>query len=140
LELTPKRRGAFERILVQALFATIVADNYETNVYANAMFRGVPELVEHPERFAAMSQAYLGTVPMPHPNAIQGYGPEGLIGTKGTTVIRQKYASQSDLRGGFKTLFDGLRRARASVAFDREGNGTDPVTRSLHTRFELEFK
>jgi len=140
LDLTPKRRGAFEKLLLQTLIGATSADNPQTLVYANAMFRGVPELVEHPERFAAMSQSYLGSIPTLPLGDIKGYGPEGLIGVNGDTAIHAKYPSESDLRRGYKTLFDGLLRARASVAFDREGHGTDPVTRSLHTRVELEFK
>jgi hypothetical protein len=139
LDLTPKRRGTIEKLILQSLIGISNRDSRIGGTYAEAIFRGIPELVANPERFAEMSQAYLGVILSTGLYEVNGFGPEGVTFSGGGTSIQPTMPTSAKSRSVMHSFFDGLIRARAAIAFDREGNATEPVTRSLHTRIDLEF-
>jgi hypothetical protein len=139
LELTPKRRGTFEKLILQSFVGILNRDSRTWGTYVEAIFRGVPELVATPERFTEISQAYLGAILNTSLYQVKGFGPEGVIVSTGGTSIHPTMPTATNTRGILHTFFDGLIRARAAIAFDREGTATETVVRSLHTRVDLEF-
>jgi hypothetical protein len=140
VELAPRSKGALEKLLLETMLRMTTMQQLELSPYAVGLYRGVPDLVAHPERFSTMAEAYLGFVPVLKEFPIVGYGPEGVIFDDGATPIRPKPATVGEARRRFKSLFEQFTRLSAALAFDREGVEGDRPLRSLHTRVEVEYQ
>jgi hypothetical protein len=138
-DVRPTRRGKFEQFLMTLTATTMLKSSMTDVAQAESLFRGVPELAQHPERYEAVARAYLGFVPSVFGEHHWSFGSDGLSSPVIGTAIQFKLPRRSTLGPEYRSFFDGFVGARSAVAFDVEDAKSEPVARSLHTRVEFEF-